>query len=308
MELLESVSSSVESAVDYLRGQWDRFVNLSPDIIDLQHRAAVAAYHAEQAGDLERADQARAIIRALGALNVKHGEALEAMNAVRQYVGLGSYVGLGAIPAAQVTALTALAAVVAWAFRAYAAEERKLELIESGVVTPEQLALLDPGPAPVLSQATALAKLLLVGFGLFLGFRLLESSGVLGRIGRARPRRNPPLIVFDSNPPGGKIGEEVLAVWYEHAEDGRPYVHEFGPDVELYAEPDGGVRLEHRRGRELWADFELDEDELDDEEEELDDDELEELGIDEDELDDDGPEDWGAEILDDDDDDDGGAW
>ncbi len=259
--LIAAIRSNVETAADYLRERWDAFLNLSPTIIDLQHRAAIAAYNAQQRGDTQGYDNARAVIRSLGTLNIKHGQAVDTMQSVASYVGLGTYTGLGlVIPAAQITAITGLALLVVWFFRAYELEEQKLRLVEEGLATPQELAMLDPGPAPamVLGEAAGLAKVLLAGLVVWVGWQALQTSGVLKKVGR-RAKRNPPLVLFDSNPPGGVIGEETLAVYYEHAEDGEAYVHEFGPDVELIAEPDGSVRLEHRDGRELWDEFELEE-------------------------------------------------
>lgn len=282
MSLEQEIASSVDAAVDYLRSSWDRFANMSPEIIDLQHRAAVVAYNARQAGDAQRADQAQAVIRALGALNVKHGQALDTMRSVASFVGIGGlsgYTGLGlAIPAAQITVITSLALVVLWAFRAYAAESRKLDLLEQGVLTPEEFRQLDPGPAPsmLFAGVTNVAKLAVAGLALYVVLQLVPQF-----TGRARARRNPPLVVFERNPPTDIIGEQVLAVWYRHAQDGKAYVHKFGDDVELLAEPDGSVRLEHRGGLDLWSDFDVNED--DDGEEDLD--ELPE-GLEDDELED----------------------
>lgn len=275
--LEERLRSSADAAAEYVRDQWGRFVNLYQTIIDLQHRAAVVAYQAGQAGDLETEELARQAIHSLADLQRKHDATVRTAEGLADTIGLSGYgapsgrVGLGAIPFAAAAGVSALALAVLWFFRAASLEERKLELLESGVATADELALLDPGnpPAMILGQAAGLAKVLLAGLALYVGWQILQESGALKALGKrassrrssrsSRARRNPPLVVFDSNPPGGLIGEEVLAVWYEHADDGQPYVHEFGPGVELYAEPDGRVTLEHRAGRELWQDFELEE-------------------------------------------------
>lgn len=308
-ELERDVRTNVDAAIDYLRSSWERFANLSPEIIDLQHRAAVIAYNATQAGDTTRADQAKAVIRALGTLNVKHGQALDTMRSVAEFVGIGGlsgyYTGLGlVIPAAQVTVITSLALVVVWAFRAYAAESRKLDLLEQGVITPEDFRAMDPGPAPsmLFAGASTLAKFAVAGLGLYVVLQLVP---MFAAGGARRARRNPPLVVFERNPPADVIGEQVLAVWYRHAKDGKAYVHKFGDDVELLAEPDGSVRLEHRSGAGLWADFDVDEsDEFDDDDYE----ELPELG-ESDDVDDSDDDDEQLEDGEEwDDDDDGGLW
>lgn len=258
---LEEIRNNVNAAVQYLRARWADFLGLSRRIIDAQHRAAEAAYHARERGDLETYEAARESIRKLGELNQQHGRVVERMSSVAGLVGLSGYRGLGAIQftAAQVTIIIGIALTVAWFFRALEVEERKLSLVEQGIATPEQLAQLDAGPPParILGEAANLAKLLLGGAVAYFAWKAANDAGLFSRRARGRARRNPPLEVWDSNPPGGVIGEDVLAVYYLHAEDGHPYVHEFAGEVELIAEDDGTVTLEHRRGRDLWRDFEI---------------------------------------------------
>lgn len=241
----------VENAIAYLQAKWHQFLELSPSIIDLQHRAAVIAAEAQQEGDATTHDQAKAVVTALAKLQTAHDWVLNKIEAVRDVVGLSGWgtapTQLGAIPIAQVTIITTVALVVVWFFRAFAAEERKLDLIEAGVLTPEEAAALDAGPMPgnVLGSVAEIGKVLLVGFALWLAYRAWEGY-----------RSNPTLQVFDVNPPEA-FGEEVYAVWYRHADDGNPYVHEFGRDVEMTALEDGSVLFEHRRGLPLWRDFDV---------------------------------------------------
>lgn len=241
---------SVEAAIGYLQSVWNRFLGLSSAIIDLQHRAAVASADARAAGNDFLADQARAVIYALRDLQSAHNWATSKIETVASWVGLSSYrrvPGLGAIPAAQVTIITTVALVVVWFFRSFAAQERKLELIEAGVLTAEEAAQLETGPAPaaVLGSIAELGKLVLVGFGLWIAWQMLATW-----------RSNPPqLQVFDVNPPDELFGEEVYAVWYRHADDDNPYVHEFGRGVVMQAERDGTVTLRHRGGKPLWREF-----------------------------------------------------
>lgn len=73
-------------------------------------------------------------------------------------------------------------------------------------------------------------------------------------------RRNPPLAIF-GNPPRGRRGAvgtmstEVIEVRYIHAEDGKPYKHQFGPDVCMEALEDGSVRIYGKHGQRMWGDF-----------------------------------------------------
>lgn len=247
--LRERIGSSVDAAREYLRDRWDAFVALEPRILDMQHRAAQVAYHADQAGDIQSAELARDIIRTLGKLGERHVQAVDTMRDVSRWVGLSSYPGLGAIPFAQVSVITGLALTVLWFFRAFEAEERKLELIEAGTLTPEEAAALDAGPAPgsVFRDLGGLAKLALGGLALFTLARLAETATAW--------KSNPELVVWDTNPPAEPMGRRVWAVWYRHEEDGSDYVHEFGPGVRMYPEDDGTVRFRHRWGRPLWREF-----------------------------------------------------
>lgn len=246
----DSIRSSVDAARAYLRQQWGAFLGLSARIIDLQHRAAELAYRNREAHPF-LADQAKAVIRELGKLNQYHNSAVAKMRTVASYTGLGAVAQpatLGAIPAAQVTVITALALFVVWFFRAFEAQERKLDLIESGALTPEQAAQLEPGPMPqgVISSVADILKWAAFAFLGYMALQALQGRELLP---------NPPLVTWDVNPPeGGLFGDDVYAIWYRHTDDGRNYVHEFDPGVELEALPDGSVLLSHPTRR-LWEEF-----------------------------------------------------
>ena len=67
---------------------------------------------------------------------------------------------------------------------------------------------------------------------------------------------NPPLAIF-ANPPGEVQGQQVYAVEYQHAEDGKNYRHDFVDRVELVALPNGDalLRRANRADGPLWEDF-----------------------------------------------------
>lgn len=244
--LRERLAQDADAARAYLRERWAEFLTLGPRIIDAQHEAALLAQRCREAGDSKCEAEAKDSIRSLGELNLAHGWAVHEYELER----VGQWLGLGAIQFVPVAALTGLALVVLWAFRAYDAETEKLRLIEAGVLTPEQAAALDPGPAPgiLFSGATDLGQLALAGAALWIVFQLVSAYAP------KRPRRNPALEVH-TNPPG-VIGDEVYSVTYRHADDGREYVHDFAPGVELEALPDGSVLISQRDGLPLWDDFE----------------------------------------------------
>jgi hypothetical protein len=258
---LRGIGDDVHAAVEYLRSKWSEFVNLYQRIIDAQHRAAVAARDADLVGDTETGDQARAVVRELRDLQEKHDAVVRRMEPYASVIGLGGYRGLGIVfTAAQITVITALALTVTWFFRAYAAEARKLDMIEAGTLTPEQAAALDASvgaaPGAVLGNVTRIGTLLLWGGLAFIALQAFQAYQAA--VPRGRTRRNPPLLVFDRNPPDADadvMAEQVYGVWYRHAEDGGNWFHEFGPDVEMFAEPDGSVSIAHSGGRRVWEDF-----------------------------------------------------
>lgn len=245
-------SEAREDPEGFIRRQWSRFVDLGPRIQDLQHRAAVLAGEAKRRGDLERHRLAKEVIRKLGRLREIHGKVLERVAGMADALGIEN-TGVGAIPFVAPMAVGALALVVLWVFRSYAAQERKLDMIEAGTLTPEQAAELDPGSPPaqaagLIGEATGLLKWAALGLVVWAALDMMD-VGLFNR--------NPPLVVYGPNPPEGAeiIGTDVEAIYYRHAEDGKAYVHQFeSPGVALYGNPDGSVRVEHP-DRRLWKDF-----------------------------------------------------
>lgn len=238
---------SLEAALAYLRERWAEFLSLGPRIIDLQHEAALVAQRARERGDLAGEAEAKASILKLGELNKAHGWAVDTYN----LESVGKALGLGAVPLVVPAAVfSALALVVVWAFRSFEAQAEKLRLIDAGVLTPEQAAALDVGPSPqmLFTGAANIGKLALWGAALWVVYQLAIMY---------RPRLNPPLEVWNENPPGGVFGTSVYDLTYRHGDDEQDYVHEFGPDVELEALPDGSVLLSHRDGKPLWQEFEV---------------------------------------------------
>lgn len=95
---------------------------------------------------------------------------------------------------------------------------------------------------------------------------------------RARPNaaRKNPLVSWLNPPKGSTFGKHVLAIVYEHQDDGELYAHGFGEkevdvrqrgeelvltgigkrtNVLAQALPDGAVLLKHKDGKPVWKDF-----------------------------------------------------
>lgn len=239
--------------VDYIRATWDRFLGLSSDIIDLQHRAAVAAFEASQRGEPVVEGAAKASVKALAELQSLHSATVNAIERIADWLGLGTFHtlgavgGVGAVPVS-IALVSGLAILVAWILAHYEAQRRVIEGLEAGVIDSDDIrALGDLGPAPdkVLGGVGDIARIALWGVLAFFALAAFRTSRGLVD--------NPPLILHE-NPPA-RIGKRVWRVEYQHEDDGLHYRHDFGPGVLLEGEPDGSVRLRHRRRRRLWRDF-----------------------------------------------------
>lgn len=234
----------LSDAAGYVREQWARFLALDTEILNLQHRAAVAALQARERGDTVSEKAARAMIETLAQLKTLHHEAVTRWDYLTDYVGLGAI----AVPVAVATAFSALALVIAWFFRKMALQSELLAQLEAGNLT--ERAFLEAnrqvGEAPdPLRAGMDLGRLALWAF---LAWMALQALGVTRTF-----KGNPPLTVFKANPPG-TMSERTWFLAYRHAEDGEDYIHDFGPGVRMEAQEDGSVLLSHPI-RPIWRDF-----------------------------------------------------
>lgn len=230
-------------ALAYVREKWAAFEALSPKIIDLQHRAALAKQSYESMGRQTQADAARLLILQLAKLQQVHHAVLSWAEGAANALGLGAVqIPLG------VAGVTVAALLVAWIFRKYEAQEKALDLLESGVLTPEQfnqLDILDPPGigADVAGIAGGIGKWALF---IIIGLAVLEGMK------RDAFFKNPPLILM-GNPPG-PMSEDVAFIGYQHVEDGEWYLHEFEGGVHMDAMPDGTIRVSHPE-KKVWKEF-----------------------------------------------------
>lgn len=240
---LEQAPQGESGALEYIREKWAAFESLSPRIIDLQHRAALAKQSYEQQGKPTQAAAAREIILQLAKLQQVHHSVLTWGSNAAAAVGLGAI----QIPIG-VAGVSIVALLVAWVFRKYAAQERALELLEAGVLTPEQFRQLDIlDPPGIGSDVAALAG----GIGKWVLF-IIVGLALLEVTKRNTFLSNPPLLLF-GNPPG-PMSEDVAFIGYRHNDDGEWYIHEFEGGVEMDALPDGSLSIGHPR-HEVWRDF-----------------------------------------------------
>ena len=234
--------TTLSDAAEYLRDRWEDFLGLSPRIIDLQHRAALARQGHVAQGETAKADAARALILELGRLNVIHGKIVDHFAELAPYVGLGAV----AVPVFLAAAFSTAAIAVLWFFRKMDIQEQALDLLEAGVLTEAGFLEMNEGlGASPLRETMGLAKLALWAFFAWVG---LQAFGVF-----RGPRSNPPLVIF-GNPPDDFLSWDVVSMTYAHADDGQIYEHEFQGEVTAELLPDGGVLVSHPT-RSLWRDF-----------------------------------------------------
>ena len=239
------------TAAEWVRDKWAAFVDWGRKIIDLQHRAALAAQQYRAQGDPEGAAAAKAMISTLGELNQLHNALVYRAETLLPYIGLGAI----AVPVAVATGFSALAVAMLWFLRKAALQESLLEALESGALTEagyiEANRALDENKDPLTASLTAGANLGKWVALAFLGWIAFQALGMAKEF-----RANPPLAIFHPNPPG-VMSERVYHLAYRHAEDGENYIHEFGPDVIMEAQEDGSIAVYHRNGRPVWRDFEV---------------------------------------------------
>lgn len=234
-----------QDPTDYLQMVWGSFVDLSPRIIDLQHRAALAAQAAASVHDQESEALAKLVIHELAKLQKVHHKILSWSERAGAMVGLGVI----QIPIG-VAGVTVVALLVAWSFRKFAAQSEALGLLERGILTAEEFQALDIMDPPgiggeIAGLAGGIGKWVVLAL---LAFTLLEAT----RAGLFR--RNPPLVMFGNPPDDGLMSEGVKLIAYEHAEDGELYLHEFADGVEMEALEDGSVSIGHPEHG-VWSDY-----------------------------------------------------
>ncbi|HUT98890.1 MAG TPA: hypothetical protein VM054_07435 [bacterium] len=242
--------SSGTDPVLYLKSTWVRFRDMFPELLALQHRAASLAATLPPSREKE---EARASVDEIALLIRVQARTAKRIEESRGFIGLGAVI----IPPAILAGLVALALIVAWVFRSYAAQAKILDMIEAGTLTPsEALELMDAaGPMPDMSVLGGL------GIGTVLGAAAV--FGILWYMQRGRrrsnpclpPSENPQLMILGANPqPDGLWSRRVLSLDYVHDDDGEPYTHTFRGGVRMQALEDGSVRLFHPRRR-IWRDL-----------------------------------------------------
>lgn len=240
----QQVKNDGQAAADFIRARWTDFVGMDQRILDLQHRAATTAWNLSQQGSI-LANVAHDLVSSIGKLYTIHGKTVAK---VQEYGGALGIQGLGAVVTTiSLVVLTGLAVLMVWVYMAYAAYQRKLDMIEAGQLPPDSL---EPPPSPtgVLGGVGSLVKWGVIALLVYVGLEAVRAF-----------RPNPALGVFRSNPPTDDpedvFGEDVYAIYYRHAQDGLDYVHDFDDGVVMESNPDGSITLWRPDGKRLWEDF-----------------------------------------------------
>lgn len=237
---VEAAITESDSA-GYFREKWGAFKQLEPRIHDLQHRAALSAQHYREAGNTAQEMAAKALIYTLRDLSILHGRIVAHFSDLAPYVGLGAI----AVPVAVAAAFSTAALVLLWFFRKFDLQEKALEMLEAGTLTEAGFKAMNEslGASP-LRETAGILKLAMWAFLGWMAFQAIQGAGAF--------RRNPPLVIF-GNPPG-TFGREVVAIQYQHEDDGELYEHEFDGGVEMEALEGGDVLISHPTKR-IWREF-----------------------------------------------------
>ena len=173
---------TAEGAANWVRQKARDFEALGPRILDLQHRAAVYANEAREAGEAEEAARARELVEHIGRLLRAHqGVANKLIVLAGTIPGLTSPATLGlvpiVIPLAMAGAVIALAGAMALIFRRVTAEERAVALLEQGKITAEEaieLAGSLEGGGGLLDGLLGIPRWLMLAAGAYVVWRLVD--------------------------------------------------------------------------------------------------------------------------------------
>lgn len=165
-EVFSVESLSPEEAAAWLQAKGRELLRLDARIVDLQHRAALLAQKARERGHPELAERAKDAIRVLGELNQQWTPVADKLRWIAdQWPALG-LAGL-VVPAAIAGAVVVTAVAGYFLIQKVGEQERILDLIAEGVLTPEEAASLS-----WLGSGTQLVKWLTVAAVVGAGIRL----------------------------------------------------------------------------------------------------------------------------------------
>lgn len=154
----------------WVRSRWAEFLGLERRILDLQHRAAAAAYQALQRGDAEAHQEGKAAITRLGELGKLQVATADRMRELAAKVPGGSLGAFPVVPLAWAAAIVSAATAVAWVFGRVGAEERIVRLLEDGQLTAAEASdilgnIETPGPGQGLGDVVKWGALALIAWG-----------------------------------------------------------------------------------------------------------------------------------------------
>ena len=150
-------------AYDYLRRKLEEFYTLPARIGAIKRRAATLLGVAQQKGAATAAAEVAAIVQGMPEVEARHratsGTVSEAMSASKE-------AGLGAIPFLAISLIMTAAAGIKWLLDRVKNDERKLDMIEQGLLTPEEAAALNNGGLlPKFKMAGGIMLPLAIGAG-----------------------------------------------------------------------------------------------------------------------------------------------
>lgn len=169
---------NANAALSFVRGALQRFYDLGPKILDLQHKAALVSAKAGQAGNLELQRAAKASVVRIGALLRGHQDVINRWERIAPGLTEGR-VGAIVIPIAIAGVVIAIAIAMSTIFRRVTAEERALSLLERGDINAKEaaeiVAAIDVAPPPSpfaqIGKTAQYVVMALVAWGAYRAFQ-----------------------------------------------------------------------------------------------------------------------------------------
>lgn len=156
-------------ALEWLKSRARKILKLEARIVDLQHKAALLAGRAREAGRPELEEQAKDAIRALGQLNQAWTPVADRLQYIFSEMGLAGI----PVPAYLAGAVVATATAAYLLIRKVNQQDQLLQLVEDGVISAEEAQGISR--AGWLGSAERLGKLLVAGLALGATVRIVEA-------------------------------------------------------------------------------------------------------------------------------------
>jgi hypothetical protein len=157
--------SDISAAWNYIKAKMTEFYALGGKLHAMQQEAATVARAARDAGDDAKYADAVDLVRRIGQLKLEHGETIGKLDDIKAKAGLGA-VPLALLAIAGI--VIAVAAAMAMIFRKASEQEKELDLLESGLLTPDEIEQMRRARSPgIFGGLAETAKYVALGIGMW---------------------------------------------------------------------------------------------------------------------------------------------